>query len=103
AAGKFVRVTIDKAAAQPDGFHQMLDLFRRASSAIELERADRFTDDRADGHTRVERRVRILKDHLQSLSPVAHRTRRKRRKLRAVVKSLAAGRFRQPQDRLAKR
>ena len=63
--GEFVRVALDVPRAQSDRGHQLAHAFPLLRARVQAERFDRLGDDFADGHPRVERRVRVLEDHLE--------------------------------------
>ena len=71
--------------------------------ACQAERLDRLRDDFADRHSRIERRVRILEDHLQVPALLAQLARRQVRQVRASEEHFAGRRLDQPQDRAAER
>src|SRR5205085_6612913 len=103
ATGKFMRITFHKSSAEAHRLHQFLHLRLDRLPLRQAERADRFADNITDRHTRVERRVWVLKDHLQVLSLFAHRRLRQMCKVLTIVKDLSARRFREPQNSLAER
>ena len=64
AAGKFVRVAAREARLQPDQMQQFGDPFATARARHEIVQRQRFAQDPADGHARVERGVGVLEDDL---------------------------------------
>ena len=65
AAGELVRVAVVVLGVEPDDVHQLLDAALALALAL-LHPVDheRLADDRADRLARVQRRVRVLEDHL---------------------------------------
>ena len=70
-AGKFVRVALYEAGTEADRFHQLADspLALRAGRD-DAESFEWLAQNLSDGHPRIERRIRVLKDHLQ-VTPLA--------------------------------
>ena len=65
AAGELVRVAVVVLRVEPDRVHQLLDRpLALALARLELVDRERLADDRADRLARVQRRVRVLEDHL---------------------------------------
>ena len=63
-AGELVRVTARRVGGQADDLEQVADLRARLAPAREAVGPQRLADDAADAVARVERRERILEDHL---------------------------------------
>jgi hypothetical protein len=95
-AGKLVRVAFDETTAQTYGLHQFLHTLIDRLPIRQAKGAQRLADDRPDRHTRVEARVRVLEDHLQVLSLLAHCRLRQVSEVFPIIKNAAAGRFGQP-------
>ena len=104
AAGELVRVAVGASAGRPTTLEQLGTRARACVAGASAVDAQRLGDDVADGHARVERRVRVLEDHLH---PPAQRA--QLRASRASVMSCAVERrsrprsAREPQDRAAER
>src|SRR5258708_39663688 len=64
---------------------------------------ERLTDDVSDRHARVQRRVRVLEDHLHPAAHLAHLLAAELRVLDAVELHLAGGRLVELEDRAAGR
>src|SRR4051812_25304718 len=67
AARELVREAVVVLGVEPDLLHQLLDLRLQPAArlaVVEAVDAERLADDRADRLARVERRVRVLEDHL---------------------------------------
>src|ERR1700716_728842 len=64
---------------------------------------ERFADDVADGHTRIQRGVRVLEDHLHAAAHLPHVFATKLRELDAVELHLTRSRLVQLEDRAAGR
>jgi hypothetical protein len=60
-----VRIALDVPRAEPDRPHQLTHALLLLGAAMQPEGLHRLGDDLTDRHARIERRVRILKDHLQ--------------------------------------
>ena len=71
-AGELVRVAVDEVGIEANDLEQLLHpilaLFFGRANVVNFER---FADDAADGHARVERGVGILKDHLHAAAHLA--------------------------------
>ena len=66
AAGELVRVAVVVLGVQPDRVHQPLHLLPALRPVlVQAVNRKRLGDDRADRLARVQRRIRVLKDHLQ--------------------------------------
>ncbi len=64
-AGELVRVAVDVLGLEPDEVQQLLHRPRAVAARHHLGMdVERLADDVADGHPRVQRRVRVLHDHL---------------------------------------
>ena len=64
AAGELVRVARRRVGGQADDLEQLADLAPDAPCRARAVHAQRLADDAADGVARVERRERVLEDHL---------------------------------------
>ena len=102
-AGELVRIAVDEALAEPDGFHQLADALALLFARGEAERLDRLGDDLPDRHARIERRVRILEDHLHVLPRAAQLRAGQLRNVDVAEHHAPARRFDQPQHRAAER
>src|SRR6185436_17217106 len=93
AAGKLMWVAGGVLRQQADLLEQLaharLALRLVADDAVHLER---LGDDLADGHARVERRIRVLEDHLHLAPHAAQLARRERRDVDALEPDAAARR-----------
>jgi hypothetical protein len=92
-----VRVAVVVLGVQADPVHQLLYALLALALALELSvDGERLGDDRADGLAGVQRRVRVLEDHLhlavKALQPVALAL----RDVLAVEQDLPRGRVEQP-------
>ena len=65
AAGEFVRVAAGKARLETNQTQQFLDAFATARGRHQVMQRQRFGQDLADGHARIERGIGILKDDLR--------------------------------------
>src|SRR5262249_61673376 len=72
AAGKFVRVAVERLGAQTDLEGELRDPFLEFAAAGKAEIDERLADDVADLEARVQRGVRILEDHLELPPPRPH-------------------------------
>src|SRR5262249_61889173 len=68
-AGQLVRVTPGMSRRQPDYLKQIADALATLRPGSDMVHAKRLRDARADPPLRVERRCRILEDHLELGSP----------------------------------
>ena len=67
AAGQFVGITLDGRARQADTVeHAVHQIERRGAARSEAVQQDRLDQNAADGMPRIERRHRVLKDHLHA-------------------------------------
>ena len=73
AAPELVRVSVQRIARQPDDLDQLLCPPRRRAAARDAVDAQRLGEHRADRHSRVQRRVRVLEDHLHPATHLAQR------------------------------
>ena len=76
-AGQLVRIAIPQLAAQADGVEHRRDGRVERAALGESMQPHGFADDVADRHPRIERRVRILKDHVKVTPERAHLPSRK--------------------------
>ena len=101
AAGELVRVAVGEGAVQPDRVHQ-LHHPRPPLGLAELRvLVERLGDDRADGHARVEARLRVLEDHLHLRPQRPQRAALEPGDVAALELDRAGGRIVEPQDRAA--
>ena len=70
---ELVRVAVERIARQPDDLDQLLCAPRRRAAARDPVDAQRLGQHRADRHPRVQRRVRVLEDHLHPAAHLAQR------------------------------
>ena len=104
AAGELVRVAARRVVAQPDLREQLVDARIALGGRFgELVDHERLGDRRADRHPRVERRVRVLEDHLHVAAHRAQLALRQPRDVGAVERDRAGARLEQAQDRAAER
>ncbi len=103
AAGKLVRITVGVIRLQPDQTQQFLNAIVYAFAAGEVMYLERLADDVADGHARVERRKRILKDDLHLSAQMAQLRARAIQDVAAVEPHFTARRRQQTQDDAADR
>ena len=90
-AGKLVRVAIDEVRVEADDAHDLLDALVGFPTAREAKVPQWFAHDVADGHAWVERRVRILKDHLHVLPQPAELLASQVREVGAFEVNVAGG------------
>ena len=102
AAGKFVRVAAHMLALQPDldeqARHAILPLACRGGELVDRQR---FTEDRADGHARIERGERVLEHDLHLAPQGAQVVAAEAQHVLPVKDDLARGRLDQAQDAAA--
>ena len=89
AAGELVRVAVAQLGAQADGVEDLLDARVELAASREPVQPQRLADDVAAAHPRVERRVRILEDHVQIAAQRSHRAPREVRDVDAFQADLA--------------
>src|SRR4051794_13702896 len=103
AAGELVRVADPVVGVEADGREQLappLAPLLLRPDAVDLQR---FADDPARRHPRVERRVRVLEDHLEPAPELAQLAALDVRDVLAVERDRAAGRLVEAHDRAARR
>ena len=88
-----MRIAFYEARIQPDGLHQLLHAGINCRAAAEAECLYRLGYDRAYGHSRVERSIGILKDHLNVPAEWAHLAGGKQRKIDKAVLARVLRRF----------
>ena len=98
-----MRVAVDEARVEADDFEELAHAGAPVAARADPVHDERLRDDVADGHARVERRVRVLEDDLQLAPHLAHLLAAERRQLAPVEADRAAGRLEQPQDAVAGR
>src|ERR1051325_2879033 len=94
-AGEFVRKAFDETLVEAERLHQFLYETIFLFPARQAESLDRLADDLPDRHTRVQRGVRVLKDHLQVTPLLAHLTLGEMRQVVPAKEHLPARRLRQ--------
>ena len=72
AAGELVRVAVVVLRVEPDQLEQVLHRALDAVLGLDVLQPERRADDRADGVPRVQRRVRVLEDHLDVAAQRPH-------------------------------
>src|SRR5207302_8502521 len=92
AAGKLMGVAVDEAGVQAHYAEQLLDPVLPLLSLREVVDVDRLADDVSHGLPRVERRVRVLKDHRHVAAQGAKTLAAQVADVAALEKDLAAGR-----------
>src|SRR5438132_1585464 len=97
------RVHVQVVRRQPDDLEQLADPLRDVAASCQAVHAQRLADDPADAVARVERRERILEDHLHPAAKRAQRALGEVRDVLAVEDDPAAGRLVEAQDRAADR
>ena len=102
-AGEFVRILPHLVGPQADAREQPGDALGPLFARRDVVVVQRLADDLARAHARIERRIGILKDHLQAASTRAHRGAVESRDVLAFQRDRAARRFDQAQDRLSGR
>src|SRR5215208_5185253 len=100
AAGELVRVAVDEVGVEAD---LLEELARALAPVVEAEVAQRLLDDAAHGHARVQRRVRVLEDHLDVAPQGPELAVAERGDVAAVEDELAVRRLVEPDDRLGER
>jgi hypothetical protein len=66
-SGQLVRITPPELVAQPDLLKKLADAVVELAPAGDPVQAQRLPDDLARGHAWVQRRVRVLEDHVHDL------------------------------------
>src|SRR5438046_429353 len=69
---ELVRVAVREVRIETDDLQKLLHALGLRAALREVMHLERLADDVADGHARVERRVRILEDHLHPAAHAAH-------------------------------
>jgi hypothetical protein len=87
---------------EPDEFEQRLHLALDAVLGGDLLNPERGTDDRADRVPRVQRRVRVLEDHLHVPPQRAQLALRQVGDVRALEDDRTTGRFEEPDEHAAR-
>jgi hypothetical protein len=95
-AGELVRVPVVVLRVQPDQLKEFLDRGFRPVRRADLLQPQRRADDRADRVPRVQRRVRVLEDHLDVTAQRPHLAGRQVADVPAVEHDLPTGRLEQP-------
>jgi hypothetical protein len=89
AAGKFMRIAIERLRTHPDAGQQLHDPRFLLTPARQPMNLDPFADDRPHPHPRIQRRVRILKDQLHLPAKLPQFGTAERREVAAVIKDVA--------------
>ena len=95
-------IAIDEARVQAHHAKQLLDPVLSLLPLREVMDVDRLADDVAHGLARIERRVRVLKDHRHLSAQAAEALAAQVRDVVALEKDLAACRLEQTDHRAAK-
>ena len=99
--GELVGVAVEVLGVEADAGHQVLDLGLDATRRLDALHLERRGDDATDGVPRVERRVRVLEDHLHLATQGDHRATVQVGDVPALELDLPAGRVQQLHDRAA--
>src|SRR5205823_4389288 len=99
AAGELVREPAGGVGREPDDAEQLADARRRLATSREPMGAERLADDPADAVAWVERRERILEDHLHPSAERAELALAQARDVLSVEEDPAVRRLVQTQDR----
>ena len=103
AAGELVRVAVDEARVEADDVEELAHAGAAVAARADAVHDERLRDDVADGHARVERRVRVLEDDLHLAPHLPHVLAAERRQLPPLEADRAAGRLEQAEDAVAGR
>ena len=104
AAGELVREAVDVLGVQPDAVEQLAHAAPRSWPRGRPVQLQRRADDLADALARVQRRVRVLEDHLHLAPQRLHRSRGRPCVMSSPRKRIVpVGRRRQPHDRARQR
>ena len=97
-ARQFVRIPVAELGAEADQVEDLLDARPQVAALRDPVQPQRLADDRTARHARVQRRVRILEDHVQLASQRPHLPSREMRDVDAAQQDLAGGRLGEPHD-----
>ena len=98
AAGELVRVAVREVRVETDDLQELLHPLGLRLALREVMDLERLADDVADGHARVQRRVRVLEDHLHPAAHLAHLLAAELRELDAVELHLTGRRLVELED-----
>src|SRR2546421_684634 len=99
AARELVRVAVGEVRVQTHYAEQLLHAFGLLFAAREVMDLERLADDVAHGHSRIQRRIRVLEDHLHTAAHLPHVLAAEPRELDAVKLDFAGGRLVELEDR----
>ncbi len=97
-AGELVRIAVVVLGVEPDHLQHPLHFLLDPALGLDALEPEGSADDRADGVPRVQRRVRVLEDHLHVPAHRTHSAHPEVSDVLALELDLAAGRFEQPGD-----
>jgi hypothetical protein len=104
ASGKFVRVTVERRGVEPNHFeHGNHARSARRTRKPRFVNRERLADDRTNAHARIERRGRILKNHLHAASSRAKIVSFCREPVLSIKSNFAGIRCDEPQQDARKR
>ena len=86
---------------EADPLQQRADLTVQRLAPRQTVYLERLADNRADRHTRIQRAIRVLEDHLHLLPGLTHLCSRELAEVSALEKHLTTGGFDEPQERPA--
>ncbi|OLE25267.1 MAG: hypothetical protein AUI36_32690 [Cyanobacteria bacterium 13_1_40CM_2_61_4] len=95
---ELVRITLDIALAQANGFHKLVHTLFRFPSLRKSKCFQGLTDNLTYCHSRIQRGVRVLKNDLQMAAMLTHFSRRKMSEIAIMIEYPPGGRFSQPQN-----
>jgi hypothetical protein len=98
-----VRIAVREVRVEADDLQQLLHALGLRAALREVMHLERLADDVADGHARVERRVRVLEDHLHPAPHAAHLLATEGRELGAIELHRTRRRLVELEDRAAGR
>ena len=95
-----MRVAFDETGTEAHRRHQLAHArIAFGTRADELKRLQRLADDLPDRHARIQRGIRVLKDHLQMTPRAAQLALRQMRQIASTKDHLPARRLSQTQER----
>src|SRR5262245_15030124 len=103
AAAELMRVPLQVSRVEADQAKELRDAVAARPAIAQLVDDERLFHDLSRAHSRVERRIRILKDDLHVAARLAHSARGKLQDVLAAEADLAAGRFDEPQHAPSRR
>src|SRR5260221_275814 len=101
--GELVRIAVREVWVETDDLQELLHALGLRLAAREVMHLERLADDVADGHAWVQRRVRVLEDHLHPAAHLPHRLAAELREFDAVELHFAGRRLVELEDRAAGR